>query len=177
MMKKPSRTMPKYVEKPSGFSGKLILVALVCLMAWLMWTYPLTLAMIPIVMILEVRDRMFRKKHFENLLKDREADSIGTFSRHFEFRKIDTWVIRAVYEQLQAYMTPVRKSFPIRPDDDVFKDLLIDDEDFDLDIIEEIAERTGRSLEHIESNPYYGKASVVENLVYFFNEQPEVNPT
>ena len=117
------------------------------------------------------------KKHFGILLKNRQKDSIGTFSRHFEFRKIDTWVIRAVYEQLQNYLSSEKENFPIRPSDDIFIDLKIDDEDFEYDLVEEIAQRTGRSLENAESNPYYGKVNIVENLVYFFNEQPKVNAT
>lgn len=86
-------------------------------------------------------------------------------------------MFRAVYEQLQNYMNGEKEGFPIRPTDDVFKDLMIDNEDFEYDLVEEIAERTGRSLESAESNPYYGKANIVENLVYFFNEQPKTNAT
>ncbi|MET0027791.1 MAG: hypothetical protein ABW101_09150 [Candidatus Thiodiazotropha sp.] len=176
-MKRPSRFMPKYTEKPIGFRGKVFFAVLLCLAAWLLWLYPFLLMAIPIIIALDIKDRVFRKKHFKVLLKGRDTDSICTFSRYFECREIDTWVIRAVYEQLQSYLAPEKKAFPIRPQDDVFKDLLIDDEDFELDIVEEIAERTGRSLENTESNPYYGKASIVENLVYYFNEQPKVNPT
>ena len=108
----------------------------------------------------------------DSLLQERKSDSLCTFARHFDARKIDTWVIRAVYEQLQDYLDGERVEFPIRPTDDVFTDLLIDEEDFELDVVEEIAQRSGRSLERMEENPFYGKASVVENLVYFFNLQP-----
>jgi hypothetical protein len=169
--------MPKYIEKPIGFWGKIIIAVLLSLVALLVWLYPFLLGVIPIIIALEIKDRIFRKKHFMVLLKGRDTDSICTFSRYFECRKIDTWVIRAVYEQLQNYLAPEKVAFPIRPQDDVFKDLLIDNEDFEFDIVEEIAERAGRSLENTESNRYNGKASIVENLVYFFNEQPKVNPT
>ena len=41
-----------------------------------------------------LRTKFFRKKEkgktFHNLLRDRDNDSICTFSRHFEFRAIDT---------------------------------------------------------------------------------------
>ena len=43
----------------------------------------------------------------------------------------------------------------------------------DIDIVEEISERTGRNLDGAENNRFYGKANIVENLVYFFNEQPK----
>ncbi|MCU7878671.1 MAG: hypothetical protein KZQ84_18085 [Candidatus Thiodiazotropha sp. (ex Lucinoma borealis)] len=74
-------------------------------------------------------------------------------------------------------MNGEKENFPIRTTDDVFTDLMIDNEDFDYDLVEEIALRAERSLENIESNPYYGKANIVENLVYFFNEQPKTNST
>ena len=176
-MKRPSRFMPKYIEKPIGFWDKVFFAVLLCLAAWLLWLHPFLLVVIPIITALDIKNRIFRIKHFKAILKDRDTDSICTFSRHFKRHEIDTWIIRAVYEQLQNYLAPEKKAFPIRPQDDVFKDLLIDNEDFEFDIVEEIAVRTGRSLENIESNPYYGKASIVENLVYFFNEQPKANPT
>lgn len=176
-MKKPSRYMPKFKEKPTSFLGWFLLVVFLCLLALFIYHVPYVLFLIPIFIAFEIRDSKKRKAHFNNLLQDRQNDSICTFSRYFEFRKIDTWIIRAVYEQLQSYMGGEYKNFPIRPSDDVFIDLQIDDEDFEYDLVEEIAQRAGRSMENVESNPYYGKANIVENLVYFFNEQPKTNVT
>ena len=173
-MKKASRYMPKYKEKPTSALGWVFLVSLLCLLGWLIWSNPYLLLLIPVFIVMVIWDAKKSKKHFGILLKNRQKDSICTFSRHFEFREIDTWVIRAVYEQLQNYLG---ENFPIRPSDDIFIDLQIDDEDFSYDLIEEIAQRTGRSLENAESNPYYGKLNLVEDLVYFFNEQPKVNAT
>ncbi len=169
--------MPKHKEMPSSLWGWLFLAILLGLVLWLLWEAPYLLLLLPIFFVVDVRDRKKREKHFRVLLEGRKNDSICTFSRHFEYRKIDTWIIRAVYEQLQNYMNGEKENFPIRPTDDVFADLMIDDEDFELDLVEEIAQRTGRSLENTESNPYYGKANIVENLVYFFNEQPKTNAT
>jgi len=169
--------MPKYKERPTSPVGWIFLVSLVALLLWLIWSFPYLLLLAPVFILIDVWDKKKRTKHFRNLLKDRENDSICTFSRHFEFREIDAWVIRAVYEQLQSYLNGEKESFPIRATDDVFKDLMIDDEDFEYDLVEEIAQRTGRSLDNAESNPFYGKANVVENLVYFFNEQPKANAT
>ena len=90
--------------------------------------------------------------------KNRQNESICTFTRHFEYREIDTWVIRAVYEQLQDYMSSEKESFPIRPTDDVFVDLKIDEEDFECDLVEQIAQRSGRSLEEIENQPILWKS-------------------
>lgn len=169
--------MPKYKEKPTTPFGWLVLVLLVCLLLWLVWSFPYLLLLVPVFILIDAWDKKKRNEHFAKLLEDRENDSICTFSRHFEFREIDTWVIRAVYEQLQSYLNSEKEHFPVRATDDVFGDLMIDDEDFEYDIVEEIAQRTGRTLDNAESNPYYGKANIVENLVFFFNEQPKENAT
>lgn len=169
--------MPKYKERPTTVGGWVFLVLVLSLFGWFIWSAPVVLLAAPVFFIVEYRNRKESKKHFEALLADRVDDSICTFSRHFECREIDTWVIRAVYEQLQNYMASEKGNFPIRPMDDVFTDLRIDDEDYEIDIVEEISERTGRTLESADQNPHYGKANIVENLVYFFNEQPKTNET
>ena len=174
-MKKPSRYMPKYEGKQISVLSWLFLAFLLGLLIWLIWLFPHLLLLILIFIFIQVRDERKRIKHFEILLKKRQKDSICTFARHFKYQEVDTWVIRAVYEQLQSYINLEKTNFPIRPSDDVFTDLKIDDEDFVYNIVEEIAERTGRSLEKAESNPYYKRANIVENLVYFFNEQPKIN--
>jgi hypothetical protein len=172
MKRKPSRLMPKYNAKITGTIGWVVLVALLGLFAWIIWLWPPTAMLVPLFFAVELWDRHKRKNHFSKLLLERGGDSICTFSRHFDAKKVDTWVIRAVYEQLQGYLANERAQFPIRPTDDVFIDLLVDEEDFDFDLVEEIAQRTGRSLDQMENNPYFGKANIVENLVYFLNRQP-----
>lgn len=171
-MRKPSRFMPKYVEKPTSISGWLITCAFFLMLGWFVYKVPVFLAVVPVFIALEIKNSKDRKLHFSKLREERSNDSICTFSRRFDCKEIDTWVIRAVYEQLQNYISSDSEDFPIKTTDDVFIDLRIDDEDFEMDIVEEIAQRTGRTLDHAENNPYYGKANVVENLVYFFNEQP-----
>jgi hypothetical protein len=169
--------MPKYKDAPVGVKGWVFLAVILGVVLYFIWLAPYLLLLVPIYVAIDIYDKKKRNKHFKRLLQDREDDSICTFSRYFEYRKIDTWIIRAVYEQLQTYMITEKENFPIRPTDDVFIDLMIDDEDFEYDLLEEIAQRTGRSLENTESNPFYGKANIVENLVYFFNEQPKANET
>jgi hypothetical protein len=176
-MKKPSRYMPKYNERPAGVIGSAILLLFIGAMLWAIWVVPYLLLFVPIFFATDHFQKKQDKKHFKKIIKERQNESICTFTRHFEFREIDTWVIRAVYEQLQNYLKDAKEGFPIQPTDDVFTDLLIDEDDFEFLLVEEIAERTGRSLEQAESNPYYGKANIVENLVYFFNEQPKVKAT
>jgi hypothetical protein len=164
--------MPKYREPPTSAWAWVLMVLLFGLLGWLIWLHPYLLLLAPVFIFWNFREKRKNLIHFDTLLKDRQSDSICTFAQHFDCRKTDTWIIRAVYEQLQNYLKSEKDNFPIRPLDDVFMDLKIDDEDFEYDLVTEIAERTGRSLDNAESNPYYGKANIVENLVYFFNAQP-----
>ena len=169
--------MPKYIEKPTTIGGWVFIFFVLGLFSWFIWQAPIILVIVPILVYIEIKNKNERKVHFRNLLLDRENDSICTFSRSFDCKEIDTWVIRAVYEQLQNYLKNEKAKFPIRPQDDIYTDLKIDDEDFEMDIVEEIAFRAGRTLENSEENRYYGKANIVENLVYFFNEQPKSSKT
>ena len=167
--------MPKFKEQPTSFLGWFFLVLFIGALIFLFYRIPYALLLIPIFIVFEIKDNKKRNTHFKEMLQNRQHESICTFSRYFECRKVDTWVIRAVYEQLQNHLDKKFCNFPIRPTDDVFTDLLIDDDDFQLDIVDEIAQRTGRTLDNAESNIYYEKANIVENLVYFFNEQPKTN--
>jgi hypothetical protein len=45
-------------------------------------------------------------------------------------------------------------------------------DDVEMDLAPVVAERTGRSLDHTESNPFPGKLSTVADLVRFFSSQP-----
>jgi len=111
------------------------------------------------------------------LASERTGESICEFARSFNTREVDTWVIRAVYEQLQEYLAPIQPAFPVRGSDRLVKGLLEDPDDLDLSLINEIAERTGRSLDNAENNPLFGKVLTVEDLVLFFNAQARNSAT
>ena len=149
-MRKPSRFMPKYTEAPMTFWTWVIVFVVFSFLAWMTWSAPVFLLIVPVLIYSEFCNRKEQKKHFDELLKTRLNDSICTFSKYFDCKVVDTWVIRAVYEQIQNYMEPTWQDFPICPNDDVFVDLRIDDEDFELDLVSEIAERTGRTLDNAE---------------------------
>lgn len=57
------------------------------------------IVMAPFIFILYMCD----KRREERLVADRQGESIGSFARSFDYRAIDTWIIRAVYEELQFY--------------------------------------------------------------------------
>lgn len=105
------------------------------------------------------------------MARERLGDSICTFARAFDYRKIDTRIIRAVHEEMQHHFEGEVKSFPIRASDRFEKDLQIDSEDLE-DMAQVIAYRTQRSLDNYEANPFYGKLETVSDLVLFFSHQP-----
>lgn len=134
---------------------------------------PLFLPMIGLSLLHYLIMRPVFKYQVVRLRNKRQGESIGSFARSFNYRAIDTWVIRAVYEELEWYCTYDDLTFPLRATDDL-DELGIDPDDFE-DIIEDIAFRTGRSLEGYDKNPFYMKLNTVKDLVLFFVNQPFKN--
>ena len=112
-------------------------------------------------------------RRLRSMAASRPGESICTFAKWFDAKTIDTWVIRAVYEELQSHVRDVKTygDFPLHPTDLLVKDLDIHPEDLDNDA-ETMAYRTERSLENCENNPFYGRVQTVEDLVNFLNAQP-----
>jgi hypothetical protein len=107
------------------------------------------------------------------LASQREGQTICEFARDFDTQAIDTWIIRAVYEQLQAQLKYIHSAFPIRADDRIKEDLLLDDDDLDMDLASEVETRTARPLDKTDNNPYSGKVKTVRDVVLFFQHQPK----
>lgn len=112
------------------------------------------------------------KQRLQTLVSAREGESICHFARSFDKRKTDTWIIRAAHQELQAFLRPF-VAFPVRASDSLMGDLGLNVDDVD-DLIADVAMRAGRSLEHTERNPYYGKVSTVSDIVLLVNAQPSV---
>jgi hypothetical protein len=115
------------------------------------------------------------KARLRKLVESRAGESICEFARSFERHHVDTWVVRAVYEQLQEYLGG-NTLVPIRTTDRLKDDLPLDMEDVEMDIAVQISQRTGRSLSNTIANPYNAKVKTVEDLVLFFNAQAKSKP-
>lgn len=174
-MKTASRYMPKYEPKKASKPVLVVFFAIaVAIVIYQPW-YLLVIAGIALLVIVwSAIDQPKVERHFHNLRKERNGLSICEFAREFDPKVVDTWIIRAVYEQLQAAL-PTKENVPIKASDGLFNTLMLDEDDLDLDLVEEIAQRTSRSLEGYESNPYYGKVTTARNLVLFFNHQPRAS--
>ena len=103
----------------------------------------------------------------QRIARAREGESICTFARAIDCRKFDTWIVRAVYEELSDDGA-VR--FPVRPSDQLGKELKLDGDSIE-EAIEFVAERAGRLLDGWESNPYAGRVSTVGDVVAFLQLQ------
>jgi hypothetical protein len=112
-------------------------------------------------------------RHLTELARARSGESICEFARAFDTRRVDTWVIRAVYEQVQQQLRWVYPGFPVRATDRLKEDLWMDPDDIDMDITDDVTSRTGRSMRDHKQNPMYGKVTTVADLVAFFAAQPK----
>lgn len=119
---------------------------------------------------------IFEKWRLRRLANSREGESICTFARSIGAKKLDTHVVRAVYDELGKVVGTSSSKFPLRPTDQLYErsGLNLDPDDLDV-LLVAIAFRSQRSLENTESNPYYDKIRTVSDLVQFVMAQP-VNP-
>ncbi|MBN8282942.1 hypothetical protein [Zoogloea sp.] len=170
-MRTPSRFMPQFPQEGAnpflkwvfavGFFG--VFAALI--VAWPLVWGPLVAAM-AVGIILE-------KRRLRRLANAREGESICTFARSIGAKKLDTHVVRAVYEELGKILGTSGSKFPLRPTDQLYETsgLNLDPDDLD-ELLVAIAFRSQRSLENTESNPYYDKVKTVADLVQFVMAQP-----
>lgn len=174
-MKKASRFMPEYRPKKASKTALIILLALAGALVIYAPVYLLVIGAITLlVMVWSKIEQPKTDEYFHKLCEERKGLSICEFAKEFDTRAVDTWIIRATYEQLQAAL-PTKHEVPIMASDNLFETLKLDEDDLDLDLAEEIAQRTGRSLNDCEDNPYYGKVTTAGKLVLFFNHQAGAN--
>jgi hypothetical protein len=110
---------------------------------------------------------------FRRLARKRTGLTICQFARSFDFRRVDTKIIRAAYEGLQEWAGGGVKNFPVMASDDIAGLYRIEDEELD-DFAKELAHKLGRDWNDHEKNPLYGKVITVRDLVLFLNFQPKV---
>jgi hypothetical protein len=108
----------------------------------------------------------------------RAGQSICEFSRDFDLREVDPWIVRAVHEALQSEIHVAYRlsGFPVRADDRMVADLHIDPEELDLSVVETVADRACRSLDNWAANPFHKDTDTVRGLVLFLNAQPLIRP-
>jgi hypothetical protein len=178
-MRIPSRRMPKLVHTGVKPLGWIILAALLGCFVYALWSSPLktgsiSLSIFVLFWILSWFDARRWTKRLTALAATREGDSICTFAREFEKDSLDTWVVRAMYEETQANI-PYAPKFPLRATDRFTEDLGLDDDCLE-DIARDVAQRAGRTLEASAENPFFGKVKTVGDAVRFITNQAKVQP-
>jgi hypothetical protein len=175
--------MPKYVRPKPEVLGWIVAASLLAGLLVSLW-FALTSHTLVSLGIGVLLAAFFWWSHFDHKRKVavvrnigalRHGESICEFARAFDARSVDTWVIRAAYEQLQHHLEHIAPQFPVRSSDRLSEDLLIDDEELDMELALELEQRTHRSLKDTSSNSYLGKVRTVADLVHFFNAQPAPN--
>lgn len=101
----------------------------------------------------------------------RVGEDIGTFARALDRREatFDPWVVRAVWDALQAELRTSGVELPLRPGDRLVADLGLDSDDLAFDVLPAVAARTGRSdaWEHVRANPMRDRVDTVADLIRF----------
>lgn len=175
-MRTPSRQMhdTESTHAPLPLGLRLLPMIILAGLTWAIVQQPLLLLIMSAVALLVGHQLRQERNHLRALAAQRQGESICQFARAFPRRQVDTWVLRAVYESLHGYLGG---RLPIRADDRLKQDLRLDDDDLDLDLLEEMARLSGRSLERIEDNPWFERVTSVRDLVLFLDQQPRLSTT
>ncbi len=175
-MSRPSRLMPAWaprpVRGPLRLVGYLVAAAVAGWYAWLVWQWPIPTILVTGGLAVAIAVYNVREgRRLAALAAVRPGESICSFARALPVRDLDTWVVRATFEQLQAHLPGLHAAFPVRPSDRLVADLGIDPDDLE-DIAFQVATRAGRSMDGGPANPYYNKVTTVEDLINFLCAQP-----
>lgn len=149
-----------------------ILAILIAGLGCLMYCVPKVLFVFVTVGVMCCIGTIFDARHKRRLVAARDGETICEFARSFD-RKTDTWILRAVYEEVSRYLSVDGRPLPIRRADRFQKDFKMHPEDLD-DFASDIAFRAQRSLDGAEKNPLRYKIKTVGDLVSFFEHQPKV---
>ena len=174
-MRTPSRMMPAYEASEMSLFWKVFTYLFVGLMFVMLlkqvWKMPILAFFILAVAFIIWIENWFFDLSLNLKSLEREGEDIGTFARSFDYRNIDTWVIRAVYEAVSQFLSYKDGKCPVRASDRLLEDIGLDSEELD-DIIDEVIYRTGIVDQDWDKNPYYDKLETVRDLVLFFDAQP-----
>jgi len=176
-MRTPSRRIPKALRRGTPLArvfAWILLLAVVGTYGYALWYHPFIVGVASaLAAVVVARERRRTRRQLTNLAHAPPGESICEFSRSFDPRETDTWVIRAVYEQLQQQLHWAYPGFPVRATDRLVEDLRLDPDDIDLDLLSDVAGRTGRSIRDTKANPFIS-VTTAQDLVAFFCAQGEV---
>ena len=174
MRKTASRFMPPVaVRPPLRWPARCFLAVMAVAFMAVFWSHPVAvgvtlLALGSLVAVLSRRETL----RLAHMAQSRAGESICQFARAIDCRRVDTWVVRAVYEEVQRSLS-VAVAVPLRVTDHLQRDLQLDADDLD-DLVADMAQRARRSLADTSANPLFGKVTTVGELVEFLQAQPRL---
>lgn len=170
MRKAASRFMPPVAVRPPLRCFLAVMAA-----AWMavFWAHPVgvggsLLALGSLVAVLSRREAL----RLARMAQSRAGESICQFARSVDCRRVDTWVVRAVYEELQRSLSAA-VAVPLRVTDNLQRDLGLDADDLDF-LMVDMAQRAHRCVADTSGNPLFGKVATVGELVEFLQAQPHL---
>ena len=148
--------------------GWIILFAIVAGTIWGLTTSVHLRWVIGIFVLLIALMAIFDDYRLKRIKEERKEESICSFSRELPAKIHDTWVVRAVYEELSQHLDA-----PLRPSDDLKSFWRIDPDELN-DIAIGIASRAGRSMEDTKNNPMLDRVVTIADLILFIENQPRL---
>jgi hypothetical protein len=117
---------------------------------------------------------LYDHRKMKRLALERGEPNICEFSRTFDYRQIDTKILREVWNETQINLgTYAGKNFPIKAEDLFEQTYNFDSDDLD-EIYWVVADRLGIDTENPEENPYWNKVDSVKDLVLLLHYQPKL---
>jgi len=107
-MKVPSRRMPKAVERKASPLGWLVLCVFLGGLLYLFWSHPPVMGIVFGILAISAVAGRNHARQMRQFAATRAGGGICEFAREFNAREIDTWIIRAVYEEVQACLGPAQ---------------------------------------------------------------------
>ncbi len=131
------------------------------------------LIIIAVILFLVV-SAYFDHRRMKKIRMKRGEENICKFARDFDYRSIDTKIMREVWNEVQLTLGKFEgKPFPVQSEDLFEQTYKMDHDDLD-DIYWTVADKLGIETENTEENPYYEKVTSVKNLVLFLHNQPRI---
>ena len=164
--------MPAAPVRKTPVWAWLLLILCAGLLAYCLFCVPQAFALLGVIVFLVGIQYIWEERNRQRLAIERSGETICAFARSFK-RGTDTWILRAVYEEVSKFLAVGGKPLPVRAEDDCEKDLNMDSEVLDY-LAYYIASRSGRSMVDTKSNPLYGKVRTVRDIVNFMENQQRV---
>ena len=114
------------------------------------------------IIILGVIYTFFDHQRMKKIAIERGEPNICEYARSFDYRDVDTKILREVWNELQDCLGKYDgNSFPIQADDLFDSTYKIDPDDLD-EAYWAVADRLGIDTEKPEGNPYWNKVTSVK---------------